>query len=361
MLGRLWVAGLLAWLLTSASAGAQKDGRPSSGDWDLLPASPSAAVQIWALPNGVVFVRDQPGRLFRSDDWGDTWQVVPGPPGGRAAAVDPNDPSVLYGLDSSGLLKSTDAGLAWRLIRSNPVLLRSFQPGQLGISPADPNLLYLAEPDGCCEPGHVSRSRDGGATWETAYQISRAGSPCVVAVTILQPHPTDPRRVFTDAGCYAGRDLGRRLSASQDQGATWSTVFPSGRGLIPQRLVGGAGVDPRRLYLTTTGFMDAVRPRVYRSDDDGATWSQVLQADDPSTRNFGGLAYDPDQPERVYVATGRTSNPDDTGVRVTDDGGQTWRFLGRQDLGWINDLVRTPDGAALFAATNEGMWRLLLG
>ena len=45
---------------------------------------------------------------------------------------------------------------------------------------------------------------------------------------------------------------------------------------------------------------------------------------------------------------------------MSSDAGQTWDFLGRQDIGWVNELVRTADGQALLAATNEGIWRYRL-
>jgi photosystem II stability/assembly factor-like uncharacterized protein len=97
--------------------------------------------------------------------------------------------------------------------------------------------------------------------------------------------------------------------------------------------------------------------RVYRSDDAGATWARVLDVGDPHNTTLGGLAYDPAQPDHVFAATGHTPDPSITGVQVSQDGGQTWAFLGRQDIGWINALVRLPDGT-LFGATNEGVWRL---
>jgi hypothetical protein len=94
---------------------------------------------------------------------------------------------------------------------------------------------------------------------------------------------------------------------------------------------------------------------VFLSDDDGASWSLVLRAED-SAPALGGLAYDPQQPDNVWVATGQTSDPNVTGVRASSDAGQTWNYLGRQDLGWVNDLVLASDASALFAATNEGIW-----
>ena len=82
----------------------------------------------------------------------------------------------------------------------------------------------------------------------------------------------------------------------------------------------------------------------------------MLKAGDPQSSTFGGLAFDVANPDCVFVATGQTTNPDDTGVRMTTDGGMSWAFLGGQDIGWVNDLARLPDGT-LLAATNEGVWR----
>ena len=62
-------------------------------------------------------------------------------------------------------------------------------------------------------------------------------------------------------------------------------------------------------------------------------------------------------PELLWIALGYTLDANETGVQVSFDAGHTWAFLGRQDIGWVNDLVATADGSALLAATNEGIWR----
>src|SRR5205823_4687815 len=125
----------------------------------------------------------------------------------------------------------------------------------------------------------------------------------------------------------------------------------------PRRLAGGQGQQPTRWYLIADAFMGIGGGSVLRSDDDGATWSLVLRAEDTAP-SLGGLAYDPSQPDDVWVATGQTPDPDVTGVRASTDGGQTWSYLGRPDIGWVNDLVLAADGSGLFAATNEGIWWL---
>ena len=347
------VASLLALLGAAAppAASAQAD-----ADWLLLDGPGSGIVHLRTSANGVVFAVDANHGFFRSDDAGDTWQSVPGPAGGWPQLPDPTDPATLYGVSADGLYKSTDAGASWALLLPSPQPVRDLPWPHLAISPADHNVLYLAGPLApCCTPSGLVRSQDGGRTWSTATTFSPS-SFCLDTVDVLVPHPTDPRRVYSDEGCYAGRSLGADLSVSNDGGSTWSVLFREGQQQEPRLLVGGAGADPNRLYLATSHFIQQGPARVYRSDDGGATWTMVLEATDRRSLRFGGLAYNPDQPDEVFAAMGMTTNPDDTGVRVSEDGGASWAILGRPDLGWINDLVRLPNGT-LLAATNEGIWR----
>ena len=48
-----------------------------------------------------------------------------------------------------------------------------------------------------------------------------------------------------------------------------------------------------------------------------------------------------------------------TGVLASLDGGTSWNPLG-QDLGGVNDLILGGDGQTLYAATNQGVWRIML-
>ena len=115
-----------------------------------------------------------------------------------------------------------------------------------------------------------------------------------------------------------------------------------------------------------------------RSDDDGASWDEVLAyrgggtpgfappGEDPKAPNvqLGGLAYDPAQPDQVYVGRqvfhGYFEPPAGGAVAASRDGGQTWFDLGRQDIGAVRDLALSVEGGLLFAATDQGLWRLHL-
>ena len=111
---------------------------------------------------------------------------------------------------------------------------------------------------------------------------------------------------------------------------------------------------------------------IFRSDDDAATWTEILTyrggGSDPRTGGpnvyVGGLAYDQANPDTVYVGLVDigTYPPrrDSLGVRVSRDGGASWSDLGRADIGAVNDLALGVDGKYLYAATDQGIFRMHL-
>jgi photosystem II stability/assembly factor-like uncharacterized protein len=321
-----------------------------SSDWTLLEGYQDGARALTVLPDGAVIARSDNG-LYRSDDNGDTWTMLPNPADGSTIAADPTDSQVLYGYGTSGLQRSADGGAGWQVIRppAGASGSRGAPPFAIG---ADHQELFLAEGE------TIQRSSNAGASWQRIYAISHAGSPCTASITELFAHPTDARRLATDAGCYAGRDFGSGLQQTRDAGATWTTLLSTGRGLYPCTLIGGQGAQPDRWYVVGSPFMGVGGSAVLRSDDDGATWTTIARTEE-AVQRLCAVAYDPDQPDTIWVAASETDDASLTGVRASVDGGQTWSYLGRQDIGWVNALARAADGSALFAATNEGIWRLV--
>lgn len=334
-------------------------GQRQANDWQLLDGTGTGVIRLWAVADGTFVAADPDLHLYTSADNGDSWVSVTLPADGWGLAPDPTTSSTLYAAAPSGLYRSDDAGTTWTLMRPSPHPITRINTSTryLAVSPADPTVVYLVEPLGG-SPLSIWRSTDGAATWTRSLTISQAGSPCQTVVDVLSPHPSDPARLFSDAGCYAGRNFGHMLSQSTDGGLTWSVVFRDGQSQYPAAPIGGGPGNPSRWYMSTTPFQGIGPARLQRSDDDASTWTDVLEPGDSSTSSFGGVAIDPSAPDTVFVATGHTAAPTDTGVRVSYDGGQTWDFLGSQDIGFVNELVRGADGT-LLAATNEGIWRLL--
>jgi hypothetical protein len=228
------------------------------------------------------------------------------------------------------------------------------------VSPADGHLLFVAQVRIATELEFL-RSTDGGATWSDLEQ--RRGSLCGFRVLLLEPHPTDTGQVFRTADCYSGRSSSGALERSLDGGAHWTEVLrPFLR--FASRLVGGGGVDPSRFYLAANGGLSIGASRggsVFRSDDGGMSWLEVLSVpEDPTAVSdvvrISGLAYAPAAPDLVYAGLAGG----ETGVWASCDGGTTWTAHAEQDIGSINDLLVDAGGAYLFAATDQGVWRLPL-
>jgi photosystem II stability/assembly factor-like uncharacterized protein len=349
-------------------------------DWELMGLT-DPVLRLFTPSSGVLFAQTAT-ELVRSDDAGATWGSVSLAPATRLLSSDPIQHTNLYAAGPSGVYKTTDDAITWA-----PIL--AYGPGvggdalALAVSPADPSLLYLGVGGGRGTPADFRffRSRDGGASWQQLEE--QHFSLCTWEVPILQPHPTDARRVFRVAECIAGRNFGETLAQSTNAGESWTALFnphPSAPPLLgyPQFLVGGQGLEPQRYYLAVNRDRRAGGSSVVRSDDDGATWNEVLAYRgggspgfapdvDPNAPNvrLGGLTYEPAQPEHVYIGRqvfpGFFEPPAGGAVAFSSDGGASWADLGRQDIGAVSDLALSVDGRWLFAATDQGLWRWRLG
>lgn len=364
-------------LLTATDAGAitaRAQADSVDHDWTLTGLG-DPVVRLFTPASGAFFAQTAE-TLLRSDDGGSTWRSVSLGPATSILNVDPTDHTILYAAGPDGVYKSNDDAASWKLI---------FTYGQdvgrnalaLAVSPAEHNVLYLGVTTmpGISSDFRFFRSQDAGTTWRKLEE--RHFSLCGWAVLILQPHPIDAGRVFRAASCTAGRDFGEMLNQSTDAGETWTAAWDGSANEVgyPSRIVGGQGAAPDRFYLAVNRDRRVGGSTVFRSDDDGATWNSMLVQRGGGSPGFGGdpqtvavevrgLAYDPANPDRVYV--GRQafpvySDPPDGGaVAASVDGGATWSDLGRQDIGAVSDLALGVDGRNLYAATDHGLWQLRL-
>jgi photosystem II stability/assembly factor-like uncharacterized protein len=244
-------------------------------------------IQLFTPPSGAFFAQTA-GGLLRSDDAGATWVPISLPAGTSSVAIDGSTPPALYAGGEGGLSRSTDGGASWTSLLADKVV-------KVTVSPADPKLLYLAlvpsgiETAALPQPGgpgaqylygpslnathRFVRSRDGGQSWEKLSQ-AKPNYYCTAGFSLLQPHPSDPQRVYRSADCYGNWTFADALERSTDQGAAWAERLVPLAG-FPDRLAGGSAANPERLYLSANHEQRVGGASLFRSDDGGGEWVEV--------------------------------------------------------------------------------------
>jgi len=216
------------------------------------------------------------------------WEPLPiaGLPGPRVNDIAFATPTTVFIVAADDVYRSNDAGATWSLSLSIYRGMRS-----LAVSPA-----YAADQTVFAIDGRslLFRSTDGGETWEEMVQIAPIGgaSDADVYLSISPAYPADPTLWVTIEGGPAYR--------STDGGLTWEEFDP-GFTLPPTtRLVPNPNypADPTLTAVDPTAVQGVSLPQdlsahpltlaksegtlllgttrgLYRSTDDGATWTEA--------------------------------------------------------------------------------------
>jgi hypothetical protein len=248
-------------------------------------------------------------------------------------------PRLLAGVDSShfgpSVATSDDLGKTWSEPDHAPVAFPAdtdtslVRVWQLAPGPAsEPDVVYAGT-----QPSALFRSDDGGQTftlvralWEHPHRPDWGAGFGGQAIHTILPHPEDPARVLvamSTGGVYR----------TSDGGSTWSPGNTGIRaGFFPDpypefgqcvHKVARDAVDPTRLYAQNHGG-------VYRSDDEGATWSSIAEGL-PSDFGFPVVAH-PSRPATLWtfpLAADSERFPPDHRCRVfrSTDAGASWNAL----------------------------------
>jgi photosystem II stability/assembly factor-like uncharacterized protein len=331
-------AGLIMPQVTAPGLWRSTDG---GATWKEIAEAPA----FGALPHSEVVVTSsgllywvESGTPYRSPDGGSSWECMAPPvacipnPEVEAFAVAPSNPSALYALVATGLLRSDDAGSSWE----GPLAVTPFSPAagirpdRIVVSAENPAVLFAWRSTGA-DAGAGSpcfaRSDDGGHTWRGFLDDRQCGAPAL-----------DPRRPGT-VHLLVGTD--RRVQESRDGGETWQDV---GQAPVEGRLLADP-IDPEGLFLSGSD-------RLLRSRDGGRTWAPVrggletagVQLLEPSPERPGTLfaTFSPPAPKPP------SDNRSWRMLRKTTDLGRTWTEL---PLARVTALGIDPhDPAHLLAA-----------
>ena len=260
--------------------------------------------------------------LWRSTDAGVTWArswpsvgpqtmgaIAVGPDGTLFAGTGLPHPAagfVLWG--GTGVFRSDDGGRSWQ----GAGLEGSGAVGRIVVDPADPDRLYVAAAGSPLEEGGergLYRSSDGGESWEVSLA---AGNGTTGAVDVAVD-PSDPRRLLAtmwDRDILSGRIAGpgSAVYLSTSGGDRWHRVRLPGN--VPASRVGRIGVTfgppgSHRAYAVVANDLAGQPVGLWRSEDDGSTWTKVSDLASELGGNgwwFGEVWADPSEPDRLFVA-----------------------------------------------------------
>jgi photosystem II stability/assembly factor-like uncharacterized protein len=257
----------------------------------------------------------------------------------RCLSADPRHPDVVYAGTDKGLYRSEDGGGQWGLLDAP---MKDSTVWSMAIDPVDPGTMFAGT--GTPNTPGIYRTTDAGNSWrrlnvDIAADCPAVGIPRPTGIAI---DPTNHRRV------WVGLEVdGVRHSA--DGGETWAKV----NGQIPNQDVHNVLVvaGPPKVVFTL------VNDDVWRSTDDGATWTAARAREAFPWHYTRGIAVKPDDPRTVYITLG-DSTPGRIGtVMRSRDAGATWHNLalpGQPNSAmWTVSLpVAAPD--RVFAASRYG-------
>jgi photosystem II stability/assembly factor-like uncharacterized protein len=319
---------------------------PVIGGWRLAgPFGGSArAIAIDPRNGRTLVVGSRDSLLFRSDDAGASWRLLPFPRGTpgvfNAVLIDPQDSAHYYaGLDAgdsrdSGVYESKDGGEIWQALDG----IRGSRIEALAMSPVNSSTLAAGTSKG------VFVSMDGGATWR------RISSPTDVEmqdITALAFDPADTNVLYAGTPHLPWK--------TTDGGATWHSISS---GLIDDSDIFSIRVDPSHPQLVFASACSGI----YRSDSGGEAWVKI-QGIPGTHRRTHIISEDPRNSSTIFAGT-------TLGLFKSPDGGKTWRHLSSEQVNWMvfdpgeprtlylatefAGILKSTDSGETFRAMNEG-------
>ncbi|MFL6515232.1 MAG: WD40/YVTN/BNR-like repeat-containing protein [Chthoniobacterales bacterium] len=270
--------------------------------------------------------------------------------------ADPLDPNIVYG----GKLSRFD----WRTGQAQSILpvavrspdFRMIRTQPIIFSPLDPHLLFFSG-------NTLWQTRDRGDHWQKiSPDLTRKSYDLPVSIGkyrdaaaaeakqrgviyAVAPSPLDGKRI------WCGTDDGL-IHLTTDTGKNWRDVTPPA--LTPWQkisIIDAGHFDSNTAYAAVNTLrLDDVRPHIYRTHDEGKTWTEIVTGIPPG-QTVNAVREDPRRKGLLFAGTER-------GVYVSFDDGENWQPL-RLNLPAtsVRDLIVKDDDLAI-ATHGRGFWIL---
>lgn len=213
--------------------------------------------------------------------------------------------------------------------------------------------------------GGVWKTGDAGASWAPIFDGNGT-----LAIGALAVHPGNPDTIYVGTGeanpgggslAYNGNGIWKSVNG----GASWTHL-----GLEATGSVGRLAMDPQRpdrVFAATMGslFSPNASRGLYRTEDGGATWENVLFLNDST--GCVDVAIDPSNPDRVFAVTwertrrahSRDYGGSSSGIFRSLDGGDNWTRLANGlpeppvQVGRIGMAIAPSDPRILYASYSD--------
>ncbi|HKN75818.1 MAG TPA: hypothetical protein VJW94_11620 [Candidatus Acidoferrum sp.] len=194
----------------------------------------------------------------------------------------------------------------------------------------EPGTFYVGLPQ-----GGIWKTTSGGMTWYPIFdQVTDVDS-----VGAIQVAPSDPNIIYAGSGDAVSSlttgTNGNGMYKSTDAGKTWAHIGLEGTTKIPKIIVDPK--DPNIVIVVAIGGATGTQRGIFRTDDGGQTWTNMLHPDDET----GGrdLSSPFDEPNVIFATTQterrgppptaaepnpRTPGPSHTKLYKSLDKGKTW-------------------------------------
>jgi photosystem II stability/assembly factor-like uncharacterized protein len=295
----------------------------------------------------VWYVSAGSGGVWKTENSGTTWKSLFDEQKTYSIgclALDPQNPEVVWvgtgenvgGRHLSygdGIYKSEDGGQSWK----NMGLKASEHLSKIIIHPANSNTLWVAAQGPLWSEGGergVYKSVDGGKTWKHTL-----GDSAWVGATDLLIDSRNPDLLYaatwqrhrTVAG-YMGGGPGTAIYKSVDGGETWQKLTKG----LPTSNMGkiGLAISPQKPDVIYAAIeLDRRKGGVYRSDNQGASWTKMSDAIAGGTgpHYYQELFASPHNFDEIYFA--------DNYMQVSFDGGKTFKRMNEQEKHVDNHAV----------------------
>ena len=304
-------------------------------------------------PSTVYFNLDNFG-LYKSVDEGLSWQfmntIMPW-------AIKPGNASVLYAMNGTTFMRSTDGGLNFDSVTT---VNNSGGLYNMAVTPADTDCIYISYQFGSTGTGGVFVSLDGGNTF--TQQPASSNTYCYFIYPMIAVHP-------------ANKDIlmmgGERLSRSTDGGLTWNfacTYSYDSTSILPF-----VHPDNRYVQFSSSGsFWTGNDGGIYKSEDGGVGYTDRTRGLDVS--QFVSLDCSPqdtsvflcgawDNSILVHKDTAWKNTFAGDGFDVAINLGDPDNFYGKNQYGYMRTLDggESIDPSDYFIGLNENTYSMTTG